>query len=282
MTSPAPPVSVVILTLNEAINIADCIRSCQGCDDIHVVDSGSTDRTIEIARSHGVPVLVHPFTSFGAQRNWAIDHVPVMHDWVFHLDADERLTPELIHAMSMVLVTDPPAAGFYVPEKLMFMGQWLRRAGSYPKYQMRLFHKARMRFCDHGHGQRELTEGSVDRLDEPYLHYNFSKGLADWVDKHNHYSSLEAVRIVTAGRTPWSPGDMMAGDAVRRRRAWKAIASRVPARAFLRWFVILFVFGGIFEGRPARTYARLLALYEEMTALKVRLLRAGGSPRGNA
>src|SRR5690349_22231261 len=91
-----PPVSVVVLTVNEEVNIADCLRSCAWSDDVHVVDSGSTDRTCGIAREMGATVHVHPFESFGLQRNWAIDHIRHKHDWVFHLDADERFTPELV------------------------------------------------------------------------------------------------------------------------------------------------------------------------------------------
>src|SRR5947208_4581180 len=196
-----PPVSVVILTYNEEPNIADCLRSCAWSDDVHVVDSGSTDGTCEIARAMGARVHVHPFTSFGEQRNWAIDHVPHRHDWVFHLDADERFTPELVAEMRRVLARGPREAGFYVPHKMMFMGRWLRRAeGGYPIYQMRLFHRGRMRFRDYGHGQREHTSGKVGLLGKPYLHYNFSKGLEDWIDKNNGYSPPEARETFEAER----------------------------------------------------------------------------------
>src|SRR3954470_4658045 len=123
-----PPVSVVILTYNEEVNIADCLRSCDWCDDVHVVDSGSTDRTADVARGMGAAVHVHPFVSFGDQRNWAIDHVAHKYDWVFHLDADERFTPELVAEMRQVLAKDPREAGFYVPHQMMFMGRWLRHA----------------------------------------------------------------------------------------------------------------------------------------------------------
>lgn len=150
---------MVILTLNEEINVADCIRSLAGCDDVHVLDSGSTDRTREIAAGLGAGVHVNRFESFGKQRNWAIDHIPLRHDWVLHLDADERLTPEGLAELRQVVASAPPHAGWYLPSKLVFMGRWLKRAGGYPTYQMRFFHKGRMRFMDYGHGQRELTQG---------------------------------------------------------------------------------------------------------------------------
>lgn len=270
----AAPVSVVILTLNEEMNIADCLASCAWCDDVHVLDSGSTDRTLELARGQGAAVHAHPFKAFGDQRNWAIDHIPTRHDWVFHLDADERFTPELVAAIAALIATDPRESGFYVPEKLMFMRRWLKRAAGYPKYQMRLFHKGRIRFRDYGHGQRELTDGTVGMLDEPYLHLAFSKGLDDWLDKHSRYSSLEALQIYEGSREPWLPAWLISSDAVRRRRAWKEFARHLPLRPLARWFVTLFVHGGILEGRAGWTYAHLIAMYEEMIRTKLRLLRA--------
>jgi acetyltransferase-like isoleucine patch superfamily enzyme len=273
--APRPPVSVVILTLNEEVNIRACLESCAWSDDVHVLDSGSQDRTAEIAQEMGVPVHVHPFESFGKQRNWAIDHIPLKHDWVFHLDADERFTPELAEELSRRLAGEPAEAGFYVANKLMFMGRWLRRSSSYPAYQMRLFHKRRMRFQDYGHGQREETAGPLGTLEHAYLHYSFSKGLSDWIEKHNRYSTLEAIQAVNRVRSPVRIGSLVSRDRVERRRTLKEIGYRAPFRPQLRWFVTLFVLGGVLDGRPAWTYAQLQALYERMIALKLRLLRRG-------
>jgi glycosyltransferase involved in cell wall biosynthesis len=269
----APPISIVILTLNEAININACLASCAWCDDIHVLDSGSTDATVEMAGRAGVHVHAHAFESFGAQRNWAIDHIPLKHDWVFHLDADERFTPELAAAIDERLAGDPGEAGFCIPEKLMFMDRWLARAGGYPKYQMRLFHKGRMRFRDYGHGQREDGGGHLGRVDQPYVHFAFSKGLGDWIDKHNRYSAIEAQRVLSGTAEPWSVVSLWSADRLGRRRAWKELGALLPFRSFARWFVTLFVQGGILEGRAGRTYARLMAMYEEMISLKARLLQ---------
>jgi hypothetical protein len=269
-------VSVVILTLNEEINVRECLASCAWSDDVHVLDSGSTDRTAEIVRSLGAGFWHNPFRSFGEQRNWAIENIPMRHEWVFHLDADERFTPELAHAMGELLKSNPTEAGFHIPQKLMFMGRWLRRSAAYPNYQMRLFHTRRMRFCDYGHGQRELTDGVVGTLKVPYLHYGFAKGLHDWFDKHNRYSSLEALQFTNRHPSEGSGvrlGDLFASDRVTRRRAWKDFGYRLPFRAQLRWFVTLFVLGGILEGRAGMTYASLISTYERMTSLKLRLLQ---------
>jgi acetyltransferase-like isoleucine patch superfamily enzyme/glycosyltransferase involved in cell wall biosynthesis len=273
VTGPRVPVSVIILTQDEEANVRECIASCQWSDDVHVLDSGSTDATCDIARRHGARVWVNPFKSFGQQRNWAIDNVEHKHDWVFHLDADERFTPELVEEMRRLIEKDPNEAGFYVPHKLMFMGRWLRLAGGYPVYQMRLFHRGRMRFTDHGHGQREQTEGEVGTLRQPYLHFNISKGLDDWFEKHNRYSTQEAMQILAAQQEPMRWGALLGGDTVARRRVLKRLWYSLPFGPLIRWVVTMFVMGGILEGAAGRTYASLLATYERMILLKLRLLR---------
>lgn len=270
--SPNPPVTVVVLTLNEEVNIAECLASCDWSDDVHVVDSGSTDRTREIAGKMGARVHQHPFASFGEQRNWAIDHIQARHDWVLHLDADERCTPQFVAALAERLRDHPPEAGFHLPHKVIFMGRWLKRSAGYPTYQMRLFHRQRMRFCDYGHGQRELTDGRVGIIDEPYLHYPFSKGLHDWFEKHNRYSTLEAIQAVAEGSRTFRWSELFFSDRVSRHRAWKALGYRLPFRASLRMLAGVLFYGGLLEGRAGLTYLQLLSAYEHLISLKTRLL----------
>lgn len=272
-----PAVSVVVLTYNEEANVAECLRSCAWCDDVHVLDSGSTDRTVELARGLGATVHVNPFRSFGRQRNWAIDHVPHRHDWVFHLDADERFTPELVDEIGRVTAGDPGVAGFFVPHKLIFMGRWLRRAqGGYPVYQMRFFHRRRMRFRDWGHGQREDTSGQIGTLTRPYLHHNFSKGLEDWIEKHNRYSTLEAREQLAAaaagGGGPDAP--RFWGTRIERRRYFKGrIWPRLPGTWFLRFCWMYGVNGGFLDGLPGFHYCLLMSAYELWTQLKTEEIR---------
>lgn len=277
-TGPKPPVSVVILTLNEEINIRGCLDSCTWADDVHVLDSGSVDSTVGVAAEMGAATHYNPFATFGAQRNWAIDHIPLRHDWVFHLDADERFTPSLVVEMDGLIRASPAQAGFYVANQMLFMGAWIKRASGYPAYQMRLFHKSRMRFADHGHGQRESTAGSLGTLREPYLHHNFSKGLDDWFDRHNRYSRREVEQMIAeeTGRSGTSAGGLFSGDAVVRRRALKSLAHRLPFRPHLRWLHTVLVKGAWLDGRAGLTYASLLAVYERMIDLKLKERRAQG------
>lgn len=278
-SGPKPPVSIVILTLDEAVNIRDCLASCAWSDDVHVLDSGSKDATAELARASGASVHLNRFESFGKQRNWAIDNIPLKHDWAFHLDADERFTPELVAEMDALLRTNPEEAGFYVANQMIFMGAWIKRASGYPAYQMRLFHKGRMRFSDHGHGQREATSGRVGTLRNPYVHHNFSKGLDDWFDRHNRYSTREAAQILADSGNAVGLGGLFSSDGMTRRRTLKRLASRMPLRAQLRWLHTVLVKGAWLDGQAGLRYAALLSVYERMIALKLAERRTDAKDR---
>jgi glycosyltransferase involved in cell wall biosynthesis len=276
----AVPVSVVILTQDEEANIADCLASLAGFDDVHVLDSGSTDGTVEAARQRGVPVHHHPFEGFGRQRNWAIENVPTRHDWQLHLDADERMTPGLAAEMAAALKAEPGVGGYRLASKLMFAGRWLRRAGQYPAYQVRLFHRGRLRFADHGHGQREQTDYPLGQLREPYLHHAFSKGLDHWFAKHAVYARQEAeLALGLAGAGGEGPrGSLFSRDATQRRRALKRLTARLPGRYFLRLAYLLLVRRAFLDGPAGVTYAHMLATYEAMVEVHLRLLRRGLRP----
>lgn len=279
-TGPKPPVSVVILTLNEQTNLSACLASCAWSNDVHVLDSGSSDATQAIASAARVadsaPVgwHVNRFTSFGAQRNWAIDHIPLKHDWVFHLDADERFTAPLVAELAALIARAPSEAGFYVANQMILLNTWIKHASGYPAYQMRFFHRHRMRFTDHGHGQRELTSGALGTLTHPYVHLNFSKGLCDWFERHNRYSTAEVEQILSDHSTASSfSSDWLAGG-IARRRALKRLFARLPFRPTIRWWHTVLIQRALLDGRAGLLYADMLSVYERMIALKLREKRA--------
>jgi glycosyltransferase involved in cell wall biosynthesis len=265
---------VIILTLNEEANIADCLDSVAAFDDVHVLDSGSEDRTAAIAKSKGIAVHVNPFRGFGQQRNWAIAHIPTRYDWQFHLDADERMTEELAAELAAVVRAVSEHGGYHVPSKLMFVGRWLKRAGQYPGYQVRFFHKARLAFMDHGHGQREQSAHPIGYLKNPVIHHAFSKGIDAWFVKHVQYARREAEQALQAG-APGTNESLLSRDATARRRALKRLATRLPGRYFLRLGYMLFIRGAILDGWAGVTYAHMLATYEGMIEVYLRLLRRG-------
>lgn len=274
MTAPAP-VSVVILTHNEEANLPACLDSVAGFGDVHVLDSGSTDRTPDVARGRGVAVHNNPFRGFGSQRNWAIERIPTKYDWHFHLDADERMTPALAAELVAVVRSGTVCGGYRVASKLMFADRWLKRAGQYPAYQVRFFHKDRLRFVDYGHGQREETSYPIGALREPLIHHGFSKGLDAWFVKHVGYARREAEQAIQAGA---GGGNLLTRDPVERRRAIKRMAARLPARYFLRLAYMLVVQRAVLDGWAGITYSHMIATYEGMIDVYLRALARGIDP----
>jgi glycosyltransferase involved in cell wall biosynthesis len=276
-THPLLPLTVVVLTHNEERNLPDCLRSIVGrVSDVHVLDSGSTDGTLTIANDFGVPVHTHPFAGFGQQRNWAIDNIPHAHPWTFHLDADERMTPELYEELCDLLARDPAEAGFFVASKLMMDGRWLRYSSGYPVYQVRLFHRERLRFMDYGHGQREVTDGRLGYLANAYVHEAYGKGLDDWFAKHARYARREAELLWQERPATLS---LLRGvfslDRVRRRRAIKLLSCFLPFRPTLRLLQLLVVNRGLLDGSAGVVYARMMAAYESMMTTHLTRLRSG-------
>src|SRR5437016_4156444 len=129
----APPVSCLIFTLNEEVNLPHCLGSLGWCDDVVIVDSFSTDRTEALAQVHGVRFVQHKFTGFGDQRNWSLEHIPLKHPWALILDADERVPAELVAELAHRLPAAPSdVAAFRLRRRFHLWGQWLRRSSLYP------------------------------------------------------------------------------------------------------------------------------------------------------
>jgi hypothetical protein len=272
-------VSTLILTFNEEKNISACLNALGWCNDVVVIDSGSTDRTVEIARTAGARVLTRSFDQFSGQRNFGLEHGGLQHEWVLHLDADEVVTPAFVEQLAALNPT-PGIDAWRVPSKTMMFGRWLRHAGMYPTYQVRIGHRDRLRFMQVGHGQREdLAPERVGLFSEPYLHYNFSHGIRRWLEKHVKYAQDEAQLILeqrARGR-----GSAAGKDAVSKRRAMKAMASRLPLwlRPAARIAYLLIWRQGFRDGRAGFVYASMMATYEAMTAVFVYDALLGGLDR---
>jgi glycosyltransferase involved in cell wall biosynthesis len=262
--------SIYILTHNEELDIADCIKSAMLSDDVVVVDSCSNDRTVEIAGSYPVRVVQHPFESHGKQRTWMLESIPAKHPWVYILEADERMTPELFQECLQAIQTQQ-YVGYYVAERVMFLGQWIRRSTQYPRYQLRLLQRGKVWFTDYGHTEREVCEGETGLLKQSYPHYTCSKGLSRWIEKHNRYSTDEAIetlRQIEQGNINWR--DLLLGKTeVERRRALKDLSLRMPFRPLVRFFYMYIFLGGCLDGRAGFAWCILQAFYEYLILLKV-------------
>ncbi len=262
--------SIYILTYNEELDIAACIESAMLSDDIIVVDSCSSDRTVEIASRYPVRVVQHAFESHGRQRTWMLESIPPKHEWVYILEADERMTRELFaEATKASLRSD--YIGYYVAERVIFMNRWIRRSTQYPRYQLRLFCHGKVWFSDYGHTEREVCAGPTSFLKETYPHYTCSKGLSRWIEKHNRYSTDEAqetLRQLEKEKIDWS--DLFFGKSeVERRRALKDLSLRLPARPMLRFFYMYFLLGGFLDGHAGFAWCTLQTFYEYLILLKV-------------
>jgi glycosyltransferase involved in cell wall biosynthesis len=262
--------SIYILTYNEATEIAECIESALLSNDVIVIDSFSTDETIEIARRYPVRVIQHEFETHGQQRTWMLQEITTKYDWVYILEADERMTPQLF-AECLDTVQKAEKIGYYVAEKVIFMGKWIRYSTQYPRYQMRLFLKSKVWFTDYGHTEREVYEGETGFLKETYPHFTSGKGLSRWIEKHNRYSTDEAKETINQlekGNVNWY--SLLFGKSeVEKRRALKDLSLRLPCRPLLRWFYMYFILRGFLDGKAGFTWCTLQAFYEYLILLKV-------------
>lgn len=273
--------SVLLLTYNEQSNLPRCLEALGWCDDIVIVDSGSTDATISIAKNAGARILTRPFDNFAAQRNFGLDHGAFKHEYVLHLDADEVATPEFVTALQALQPQDG-IDGWNVPSKTMLLGQWLRYAGMYPTYQVRLGHRDRLRFVQVGHGQREdLAPERVGIFDVPYLHFNFSHGMKAWLTKHVTYASDEADFIIEARAA--GPAQGALPKATQGRRKAKEKAAKIPLflRPVARFFYVYFWRQGFRDGYAGLAYSIMMSVYEGMIAVMAfeRIRSSGGDSK---
>jgi len=262
-------VSVLILTLNEESNIAECIDSLRWADDIVVLDSGSTDATRSIAEARGARCLTRSFDNWSAHQNWAVSHIDFRNSWVLYFDADERCPPELRDEILARLRTDMPEAAFRVRRKDYYMGQWLRHAQLYPTWLVRLFRPERIRY-ERLVNPVAIVDGPTGELREHIIHFPFSHGISHWIARHNRYSDMEAqeAQKLRRGESDAAGAHLWSADPNERRRALKDLFFRLPARPVLKF---LYYYGwrrGFLDGRAGLSYASLQAMYEYMIECK--------------
>ncbi len=189
-----PKISGIIICRNEETNIEDCIKSILWCDEVIVVDSFSSDRTIDIAKKHTDKIFQNEWKGFAEQRRFALSKVN--YDWVFSLDADERCTKELEDEIKDLMSSENISEnGFKIPRKSFFLDRWVRHGGWYPNYQLRLFRKDKVRVSDRLVHESYIAAGSTRELRNNILHYTVIS-LTDFVIKINNYSNLSALEKI--------------------------------------------------------------------------------------
>jgi len=227
--------TVILLTFNSAATIGDTLASVATLsDDIHVVDSGSADSTVEIAVSFGAKVQHHPFLNYGDQRNWAIDNISAKYAWQLHLDADERPS-DALRAEILALPDDPPWDGYFLKRYLRFMNRTLRHNLA-PTWHMRLFRTGRARCELREYDQHFLCTGPTTRLQGSMLD-DVRMSLSEWTARHNRWSDAEVRELLSrsGGRRIASK---LGGNVVERKRYLRSHYNRAPL--FLRAFALFF------------------------------------------
>ena len=231
-----PKVSVTIITLNEAEHVAAAIESARWADEILVVDSGSTDGTVDLARATGATVLCRDWTGYVDQKNFAAERAA--HDWIFALDADERVTPALAAEIRTLVATEPPLGGYRLPRVTYHLGRWVRTTDFYPDFQTRLYDRRAARWRGKYVHESVAVDGAVGRLQHELEHYSF-RNLRDQLDRINHYTTLAARQMHESGRRT-GPLDLVVH----------------PPAAFLRNYVLR---RGILDGTAGLTISLMNA-----------------------
>jgi len=275
------PVSVLVPTLDEELNLPECLASLKWADEVFVVDSFSADRTLEIARDHGAQVVQHAFESYSRQKNWALDSLPFRNEWVLIVDADERVPAELQAEIESV-VSNSAQDGYYVNRRFIFLGRWIRHAGWYPSWNLRLFRHRLGRYDDREVHEHVVLDGSVGYLRNDLLHLD-RRGLDAFVARHNRYSTLEAAARLKALRDDPDrarlPVSFLASPVQRKRFLRERVWPRMPAKP-LALFVYMYVLrAGFLDGGAGLALCVFHAFQEFMVGLKLAELRRLSSRR---
>ncbi|MEX2164804.1 MAG: glycosyltransferase family 2 protein [Sulfuricaulis sp.] len=259
--------AVIILTFNEEANIAQALESVIGwAGEIFVLDSFSTDRTIEITERYPCSVHQNRFENFANQRNFALNHLPIRSEWIFFLDADEWLPKDLKTEISDLIVRNPDEIGFYIKRRLIWMGRWIRR-GYYPSWILRLFRRGHARCEDRTVNEHLIVSGSIGHLNQFFVHED-RKGVSDWIVKHNGYAMREALELIK----PIDHGvqeinaRFWGTQAERKRWLRHHVWNRMPPLVRpIFYFIYRYVLsGGFLDGREAFIYHFLQALWYPM------------------
>jgi glycosyltransferase involved in cell wall biosynthesis len=277
---PRVAISVFIPSKNEATNIARCIRSVLWVDQVFVVDSQSTDQTIEIAEKLGAKVVQFEYKGgWPKKKNWALQNLPFCHEWVLILDADECLPPEAEEEIRKI-VSNPNEkhSGYWINRRYFFLGKPLKHA-YFPNWNLRLFkHKfgryEKITELNTDSGDNEIHEhvvvqGTTGRLNSIMDHYAFPT-IDSFIEKHNRYSNWEAVVESSAEDDETA----LQHDGVKAKRRLRKIFRKLPFRPTLRFLYVYLWQKGILDGWRGYIFARLHAQYEFLSQAKAKAILA--------
>ncbi|WP_213807417.1 glycosyltransferase family 2 protein [Granulicella sp. dw_53] len=252
--------TVIILTYNSSGSISNTLASIGPLtDDIHVVDSGSTDGTLDIASQFGAKICHHNFLNYGDQRNWAIENLSIKYQWQLHLDADEQLTAALRDEI-LNLSEDPSEDGFFIQRYLRFMNRTLKHNLA-PTWHMRLFRSGRGRCEDREYDQHFYCLGATAQLGGSMID-DIRMSLSEWTSRHNRWSDAE-VREIQARISVGRIESKLTGDVVQRRRYLRGFYDQSPMflRAFGLFIYRYIIRFGFLDGKEGLIFCVLQTLW---------------------
>jgi glycosyltransferase involved in cell wall biosynthesis len=260
-------VTALIFTLNEETHLPGCLESLRWCDEVIVVDSFSTDQTKTICLAAGIRCVQHQFEGFGSQRNWALANLGIQNNWILILDADERVPAELADELLAIARSNPDQTGaFRVRRRFHMWGRWLRYSSLYPTWVVRFIHKDRVRYVDRGHAETQRVTGLTADLSHDLIDENL-KGIDEWFERQNRYSSKEAAYESGADQEPIPLGDFWRNP-LQRRALLKRISWKLPFRPAI-YFVYSYVFrAGFLDGYDGFVFCMMKSVFQAMIVAK--------------
>lgn len=282
------PLSVVIPTFNERLNVDDCLASvCGWAKEVTLLDSFSSDGTVDMAKRHGARVIQHAYEGPAHQKNWALDSIDFASDWVLFLDADERVSGALQEEISGIVVAGGKGYdGFYINRRFIFYGKWIKHCGWYPSWNLRLFKRRLGRYEQREVHEHVVLNGRAGYCKHDLIHEDM-RDLTDWIAKHNRYTSAEAEENYRTleGLTRSELGASFVKGPVERKRAITErirIRLPVPVRC-VSMFFYLYVFRlGFLDGIRGFHFCAMHALFEYFYGIKLWELKhyKRGAPNG--
>lgn len=279
--------AVIILTYNEEANIGQALKSVSGwANEIFILDSQSTDRTLEIASQYGSHIAQNKFENYAKQRNHALNHLPITSEWVLFLDADEWMLDVLKQEISTRITTSPEENGFYLNRRFFWMGRWIK-CGYYPTWTLRLFRHGKGCCEDRAVNEHLIVEGKTGKLHNDYIHED-RKGVSDWIVKHNNYATREALELFNRRSAPGYQeidASLFGTQAQRKRWLRYRIWNNLPPliRPCFYFFYRYIIAGGFLDGREAFIYHFLQALWFPMMIdiryLEMKMSRSSGAEK---
>jgi glycosyltransferase involved in cell wall biosynthesis len=277
------PISVIVPVKNEALNLPDCLASVTWADEVWVVDSHSADETVAIAETHHAKVVQFEFQPGGMKKkNWALENLDLANEWVFFLDADERVTTGLESEIRLLWDRKHNVDGYYVNRRLIFLGRWIKHCGWYPSWNLRLFKRQMGRYEllkteDVQHtGDVEVHEhvvltGCIEYLKNDLIHEDF-KSIYHFIERHNRYSTWEArvyLNVINREAGDRSIESSFWGGPIERKRFIKHWWARLPGRPLLRFIWMYIVKRGFLDGRPGLLFCALMMMHEAAISAKL-------------